>query len=93
MLSNVFSKHFHDCLLVCMKPNISFSAFNLFTSENYVSASTKISFKVMRFGTHVMELHQSTFLLIKGMNLEVMLMQNNAISSIMFEYIWINLFA
>ena len=91
-LSHILGQHLDDSLLISFQSNKRFTAIDLPAPQQHVFTPAKICLKMKSLLRHIMELHQSGFLLIISMHLQIVLMQDDIVGTLMFENIGINLF-
>ena len=85
MLSHVPRQHLNYCFLIGPQSHISLLVCHLLASQKNILAFREISHKMMSVTCHIVELNKSGFFLIVGVHLQVVLVQNDIVGSIVSE--------
>lgn len=82
----------NNSFFICLESNEGLITSDFFPPKHHVSASVEISLKMMGGTCHIVELNQSSFFFIEGVNFQIVFMQNDTVGTVMLENIRIDFF-
>lgn len=89
-LLHIFGQDLNDCLFVSFQPDKSLIPFDFLSSDEQVLAPAEVCLKMMSRTGHIVKLDESGFFLVKGVNLQIMLMKDDTVSPVVLENVRIN---